>query len=968
MQAHQYIQTLLTALDNKEIPETGLLYAEKLFEQNWNYSWQSVKQVDEFCHFIKMQDVSLESIQTQTQGRNLLVLLAAYLAEVISRHIGLQLTWSVSGENDKQIEEGGHRGDFSQSLIVIIHEKSINPLEVIIKSLQSKNEANHCYIYIQMIAELLKENLDINDWSYICVNKITHHEPVFGGNFYHDYLAKIKLDFSLSSIQKIDVLLMLIAAHEELNEAKFQNQFLTVPEKKNFLILIAFYLVMVIAKRIHPVFRWCDYQTLIQVTDNPQLPQNFENELSLNINGSIITPLLVLKSILIQQERGLVLTQFVDYIKQKNTEPYLERFPSTVPNHPDIVLPELWKHAASLAGYLAGMGSYHLHDGGHLHTTLLPAFITADGKVDKLTLTNLAFVENSVQHGLQILENNPQNQHIQLLIYDVYRNLPSRRSDAICIEIYVYSDEQPLRLKLIIPYCIKTDASPFKLQSVLIDKQTFVMRHKHEQQAKEAFVARFYEGAFGFETEVTGKLWLHCFENSELEQTDNTLLDTEALTQFSQQFKDIFVAKAVDSRCFSDIVIADCIQQLPIKYRPYLQVYPDWLTEQDELYRQIKAMSNLYKKGKVVWGALIQANKLMFDINEPTANCPGEVIFDPTGQTDVDTLRQMAHQLFLLKNSSPTEPDQQAYAQHLKNEKTRVFNMLFPKSIAPLNLRMSTTWFWRLHLPNGALSLGYFPILVCEEGNGEVMVLPSYFWPIKFKNDWIDAAVESQGGFANLEKSVFDKLDTGEIYAPKDLLPPLTSLFESPKASMSTQKTENDSTLLSDVEKNIVRSLELFEQGLDILNNKNNLSQQDISKALSLLQQASQRGNTKAMMTLFRMYYDGYAVPQDRDKAYKLALNAAQRGDADGCFAVYGFLYHPENKDNSEAIKWLKKASQLGLKPADEVLKDVLQQEQPKVANNVVSDTESNTELKNFIKANLLVAGVVLIILWLILK
>ena len=62
-------------------------------------------------------------------------------------------------------------------------------------------------------------------------------------------------------------------------------------------------------------------------------------------------------------------------------------------------------------------------------------------------------------------------------------------------------------------------------------------------------------------------------------------------------------------------------------------------------------MSNLYKRQSCV-GALIQANKLMFDINEPTTNCPGgEVIFDPTGQTDVDTLRQMAHQLFLLKKT-----------------------------------------------------------------------------------------------------------------------------------------------------------------------------------------------------------------------------------------------------------------------------------------------------------------------------
>ena len=137
MQAHQYIQTMLATLDNKKIPETGLLYAEKLFAQDWNYEWQSVKQVDEFCHFIKMQKVSLESIQTQTQGRNLLVLLAAYVAEVISRHIGLPITWTEGSENNEQIEKSVRQGDFSQSLIAIIHEKSLNPLEVIIENLQS---------------------------------------------------------------------------------------------------------------------------------------------------------------------------------------------------------------------------------------------------------------------------------------------------------------------------------------------------------------------------------------------------------------------------------------------------------------------------------------------------------------------------------------------------------------------------------------------------------------------------------------------------------------------------------------------------------------------------------------------------------------------------------------------------------------------------------------------------------------
>ena len=139
----------------------------------------------------EMQQVSLESIQTQIQGRNLLILLTAYLAEVISRHIGLPLTWAKGYESDKQIEQAVDQGLFSQSLIAIIHEKSINPLEVIIKSLQSKRATNDCCSYVQMIAELLKESLDINDWSYICVNKLIHHEPIFGGNFYHDYNALV---------------------------------------------------------------------------------------------------------------------------------------------------------------------------------------------------------------------------------------------------------------------------------------------------------------------------------------------------------------------------------------------------------------------------------------------------------------------------------------------------------------------------------------------------------------------------------------------------------------------------------------------------------------------------------------------------------------------------------------------------------------------------------------------------------
>jgi hypothetical protein len=89
MSAYPYIQKLLAALEKKQIPDDGVLYAEKLFLLDWHYDWESVNQVDDLLSFLKQENITIELLVSQIAGKNLLVLLAAYMMEVLRRYMGL---------------------------------------------------------------------------------------------------------------------------------------------------------------------------------------------------------------------------------------------------------------------------------------------------------------------------------------------------------------------------------------------------------------------------------------------------------------------------------------------------------------------------------------------------------------------------------------------------------------------------------------------------------------------------------------------------------------------------------------------------------------------------------------------------------------------------------------------------------------------------------------------------------------
>lgn len=168
----------------------------------------------------------------------------------------------------------------------------------------------------------------------------------------------------------------------------------------------------------------------------------------------------------------------------------------------------------------------------------------------------------------------------------------------------------------------------------------------------------------------------------------------------------------------------------------YLQMIPPvWMLD-DPLYEQLAQLPHLYLEGRVVWGCVVQANAALWS-EDNSSSCPAELLFDPTGKADVDTLKAVAKQLYALKDTTPTDPDLLAYAEHITDENTNLMNHDVPDVISPLPLKTTSMFIWRLHLPNGVLQK-VLPILVSDK-TPHVTVLPAKFWDKPLYDDWMDA-------------------------------------------------------------------------------------------------------------------------------------------------------------------------------------------------------------------------------------
>lgn len=195
-----------------------------------------------------------------------------------------------------------------------------------------------------------------------------------------------------------------------------------------------------------------------------------------------------------------------------------------------------------------------------------------------------------------------------------------------------------------------------------------------------------------------------------------------------------------------------CFQSLAENERSYISIpAPAWLTQKDDLRKSFERYPELWLGGKVVWGHVVQANKLLFSPGK--GNSPAEVIYDPSGKLGWADLVAPASKMYDLKNTKPDDATLRAVADHLTDERDRASGMRVPHAVSPHGLMMSTLLISRAHLPDNKLTLGYFPLLIHDRLPGVTMVLPSRWWPGDLTDAWLGKSSGRQDEPAKLDVS-----------------------------------------------------------------------------------------------------------------------------------------------------------------------------------------------------------------------
>jgi hypothetical protein len=168
-------------------------------------------------------------------------------------------------------------------------------------------------------------------------------------------------------------------------------------------------------------------------------------------------------------------------------------------------------------------------------------------------------------------------------------------------------------------------------------------------------------------------------------------------------------------------------------------VPPRWLLKKpdDGLSLLFENRRDLYQNGIVVWGAIVQANELLFDPGR-TQSCPAAVVFSLDPQANPEYLSEIGGALYELKDGERNNPEEERIGDHLKNEMTREYGMTVPPSISPeLRCLISTTFFQRSQLPGNCLAGRYLPLVANTNAPYLVAPVPPKFWERSFLKHWL---------------------------------------------------------------------------------------------------------------------------------------------------------------------------------------------------------------------------------------
>jgi hypothetical protein len=166
---------------------------------------------------------------------------------------------------------------------------------------------------------------------------------------------------------------------------------------------------------------------------------------------------------------------------------------------------------------------------------------------------------------------------------------------------------------------------------------------------------------------------------------------------------------------------------------------PDWMRDdEDDLLEVFDFFEDLLIDGDIVWGALVQANGLLFEPGRE--DHPAVVIYAANGSFDDQPHRLLAiaRRMFRLKNTTPADPELRRIGDLLANETARGLGTVVPRSLTDgKKIRCASFMVFRSHLPGDYAYLqgSWFPLLIHPDTDAVLMV-PGRYWPRKLVLLW----------------------------------------------------------------------------------------------------------------------------------------------------------------------------------------------------------------------------------------
>jgi hypothetical protein len=164
---------------------------------------------------------------------------------------------------------------------------------------------------------------------------------------------------------------------------------------------------------------------------------------------------------------------------------------------------------------------------------------------------------------------------------------------------------------------------------------------------------------------------------------------------------------------------------------------PEWLVASgDPLRIFYEKQETLFRKGRIGWGALVEADDGVFARGDD--DLPGVLLFSEDESFDARPaeLAAIGARLAALKAAGGTgSPDPGRFAQNVRNDSGRPLGIPLPASLSPKTPTLSSFVAIRAHLPDGLLSGDWFPVLM-HPSSVVPMIVPHAFWPPAMLAAW----------------------------------------------------------------------------------------------------------------------------------------------------------------------------------------------------------------------------------------